>query len=76
MLWLYPRILEAFDTYRKIRIKFFSKLLIELLLSILLAEDFLYYAQSRDPKNDKFLTQKITHCWMQQFMDVHNIVLL
>jgi hypothetical protein len=57
-------------------VKFYSKLLIELTLSILLAEDSIYHAQSRDPKDDKLLTQKITHCWMQQFMDVHNIILL
>jgi hypothetical protein len=62
--------------YRKAGIKFSSKLLIELTLSILFAEDSIYHAQSRDPKDDKLLIQKITHCWMQQFMDVHNIVLL
>jgi hypothetical protein len=76
VLWLYPRVLEAFDTYRKVGIKFSSKLLIELTLSILLAEDSIYHAQSQDPKDDKFLTQKIIHYWMQQFMDVYNIVLL
>jgi hypothetical protein len=76
MLWLYPRVLEAFDTYRKAGIKFSSKLLIELILSILIAEDSIYHAQSRDPKDDRLLTQKITHCWMQQFMDMYNIVLL
>jgi hypothetical protein len=76
VLWLYLRILEAFDTYRKVGVKFSSKLFIELTLSILLAEDSIYRAQSRDPKNDKLLIQKITHCWMQQFMDVYNIVLL
>jgi hypothetical protein len=76
MLWLYPRVLEAFDTYRKAGVKFSSKLLIVLTFSILLAEDSIYYAQSWDPKDDKLLTQKIIHCWMQQFMMVHNIVLL
>jgi hypothetical protein len=62
--------------YRKAGIKFSSKLFIELTLSILLVEDSIYHAQFWDPKDDKFLTQKIIHCWMQQFMDVHNIVLL
>jgi hypothetical protein len=62
MLWLYPRILKAFDTYRKLGVKFSSKFLIELTLSILLAEDSIYHVQSRDPKDDKLLTQKITHC--------------
>jgi hypothetical protein len=76
VLWLYPRVLEAFDTYRKAGVKFSSKLLIELTLSILVADDSPYHAQSRDPKDDILLTQKITHCWMQRFMDAHNIVLL
>jgi hypothetical protein len=56
VLWLYPRVLEAFDMYRKARIKFSSKLLIELILSILLAKDSIYHAQSQDPKDDKLLT--------------------
>jgi hypothetical protein len=76
VVWLYPRVMEAFDTYKKVGIKLSSKLLIELILYFILAEDSIYYAQSRDPKDDKFLIQKITHCWMQQFIDVHNIVLL
>ena len=62
--------------YKKARIKFSSKLLIELILSILLAKDSIYHVQSWDPKNDKFLIQKVTHYWMQQFMDVYNIILL
>jgi hypothetical protein len=59
VLWLYPRILEAFNAYRKAGVKFSSKLLIELILSILLVEDSIYHAQSRDRKDDKLLTQKI-----------------
>jgi hypothetical protein len=62
--------------YKKAGVKFSFKLFIELTLSILLTEDSIYHDQSRDPKDDKLLTQKSTHCWMQQFMDVHNIVLL
>jgi hypothetical protein len=62
VLWFYPRNLEAFDTYKKVGVQFSSKLLIELTLSILLAKDSIYHAQSRDPKDDKLLTQKITHC--------------
>ena len=43
MLWLYSRILKAFDTYRKAKVKFSSKFLIKFILSILLAKDSLYH---------------------------------
>jgi hypothetical protein len=59
MLWLYSRVQEDFDTYRKVGVKFSSKLLIELILSILLAKDSIYHAQSRDPKDDKTPYPKI-----------------
>ena len=56
--------------------KFSSKLLIELALSILLAPDSIYTIHSRDPKDNRLLTKKICHSWMRQFMDVQIIVLL
>ncbi len=74
--WLYPLLLESFDIYRKSGVKFSSKLLGELSMSILLSPDSIYHAESRDPKDDKLLIGKITRSWIQQFMDVHNIVLL
>ena len=62
--------------YKKVGVEFSSKFLIEHTLSILFVKDSIYHAQSQDPKDDKLLIQKITHYWMHQFIDVHNIVLL
>ena len=56
--------------------KFSSRLLTELALSILLDPTSPYTAQSRDPKDDALLTSKFTPTWIQQFMYVHTIVLL
>ena len=56
--------------------KFLSRLLAELALSILLNPTSPYTAQSRDPKDDALLTSKFTPTWIQQFMHVHSIVLL
>ena len=56
--------------------KFSSRLLAELALSILLDPTSPYTAQSCDPKDDALLTSKFTPTWIQQFMHVHSIVLL
>ena len=56
--------------------KFSSRLLTELAMSILLDPTSLYTAQSRDPKDDALLTSKFTPTWIQQFMHVHSIMLL
>jgi hypothetical protein len=36
----------------------------------------IYTAQSRDPKDNRLLIEKLNHSWIQRFMDVHNIILL
>lgn len=74
--WLYPRLLEAFEKFKKSGVKFSSKLLCELALSVLLGPDSIFMAQSTDPKDNQLLAGKISHTWIQQFMDVHNVVLL
>ena len=74
--WLYPRLLHAFEQYKKASVKFSSKLLIELALLILLDQTSPYTIQLRDSKDNRILVEKLTHCWMQQFMHVHNVVLL
>jgi hypothetical protein len=76
VMWLYPQLLDAFDLFRKTSVKFSSKLLIELTLSVLLDPTSIYTAQSRDPKDNRLLIEKLNHSWVQQFMDVHNIILL
>ena len=76
VLWLYPILLQSFEVYKRSGVKFSPIFLIELALSLLLALDSPYTAQSRDPKDDKLLTGKITHSWIQHFMDASNIVLL
>jgi hypothetical protein len=76
VMWLYPQLLVAFDLFRKIGVKFSSKLLIELALSVLLDPTSIYITQSRDPKDNRLLIEKLNPSWVQRFMDVHNIVLL
>ena len=76
LMWLYLRLLEAFECYKISGVKFSCRLLIELANLILLGQDSQYTVHSRDPKDNILLTQKFTHSWGQQFMHVHNIVLL
>jgi hypothetical protein len=65
MMWLYPQLLDVFDLFRKTSVKFSSKLLIELALSMLLDPTSIYRAQSRDPKDNRFLIEKLNHSWIQ-----------
>jgi hypothetical protein len=76
VLWLYPNLFVAFEYLKRSAIKFSAKLLYELALSVLLGPDSIFTEQSWDPKDNKLLTKKICYSWIQQFMDVHNIVLL
>jgi hypothetical protein len=76
VMWLYLQLLNAFDLFRNTSVKFSSKLLIELALSVLLDPTPIYTNQSRDPKDNRLLIEKLNHSWIQRFMDVHNIVLL
>ena len=76
VLWMYPKLLVAFEQFKSIGVKFSSRLLIELTMSILLDPTSSYTIQSRDPKDNVLLTSKLTPSWIQQFMHVHNIVLL
>ena len=68
--------LKNFDRFRKSGVKFSSQLLRELAISILIALDSIFIASFVDPKDNVLLISKITHSWMNQFMDSHNIVLL
>ena len=76
VFWIYPKFFDAFDQFKKVGVKFFSRLLIELANSILLDPTSLYTAQSRDPNDNVLLTSKLTPSWVQQFMHVRNIALL
>ena len=73
---MYPKLVEEFDRLKKSGVKFSSQLLRELAISILVAPDSIITANSIDPKDNVLLITKITHSWMNQFMDSHNIVLL
>ena len=73
---VYPRLFETFECYKRTSIKFSYCLLLELTNSLLLVHDSPYSVHSCDPKDDVLFTQKLTHSWGQQFMHVHNIVLL
>ena len=59
VLWLYPRLLEAFECCKQIGVKFLCRLLLELANTILIALDPSYTIHSRDLKDDVFLTQKL-----------------
>jgi hypothetical protein len=76
VLWLYLNLLATFEHFKRFGIKFLAKLLCKLALSILLGQNSIYTKYSRDPKDNKLLTEKICYNWIKQFMDVHNIVLL
>ena len=56
--------------------KFSPSLLLELAITILVDPTSPYTALSRDPKDNVLLLEKLTHCWIQQFMHTQNIVLL
>ena len=70
---MYPKLLAAFESTG---VKFSSRLLIELAMSILLDPTSPYTVQSRHPKDNVLLTSKLTPSWIQQFMHVHIIVLV
>ena len=76
VIWMHPRLLTAFKQFRSAGVKFSSRLLAELTMSILLDPTSSYTAQSRDPKDNALLTSKFTPTWIQQFIHVHSIVLL
>jgi hypothetical protein len=59
VMWLYHELLVAFDLFRKTGVKFSSKLMIELTLSVLLDPTSIYTAQSRDPKDNRLLIEKL-----------------
>jgi hypothetical protein len=61
MMWLYPQLLDAFHLFRKTGVKFLSKLLIELAFLVLLDPTSIYTAQSRDPKDNRLLIEKLNH---------------
>jgi hypothetical protein len=60
-MWLYPQFFDAFDQFRKSSVKFSSKLLIEMALSVLLNPTSIYTIQSRDPKYNRLLIEKLNH---------------
>jgi hypothetical protein len=76
VLWLYPNLLAAFEHFKRSIVKFSAKLLYELALTVLLRQDSIFTEQSQDLKDNKLLIDKTYYSWIQQFMDVHNIVLL
>ncbi len=74
--WVYPELLLAFEHYQKAGVKFSARLLIELAETILFDPTSPYTIHSRDPKDNIFLSKKITPSWAQQFMHTYNLVLL
>ena len=60
VLWMYSRLLIAFEQFKSAGVKFSSRLLIELAMSILLDPTSPYTVQSCDPKDNALLTSKLT----------------
>ena len=56
IMWLYPRLLDAFECYRRSGVKFSCCLFIELVNSILLGQDSPYIVHFRNPKDKNLLT--------------------
>jgi hypothetical protein len=69
-------LLDAFERFKKSGVKFSARLFIELAMASLLDLISPYTILSCDPKDDVLLIEKLTKSWLQQFMFVHNIVLL
>ena len=65
VLWMYPRFLTAFEQFKSAGVKFSSRLVIELAMSILLDPTSPYITQSCDPKDNVLLTSKLTPSWIQ-----------
>ena len=65
IMWLYPRFLEAFECYKRTRVKFSYHLLLELANIILLAPDSPYTIHSCDSKDNVLFMQKLIHSWGQ-----------
>ena len=76
MMWLYPYLILALQQYQKASVKFSCRLLIELAQFFLFDPTSLYTIHSRDPKNNKLLSQKLIHNLVQQFMRLYNIIFL
>ena len=74
--WIYPRLSQSFETYKKVGVKFSPKLLIELAKTIFLGPDSPYTPASRDLRDENLILDKFTSSWIHQFMAVHNVVLL
>lgn len=74
--WLYLELLSEFERLRSTGMKFSAKLLRNLALEILINSNTNYNATYRDQRDGKLIVDKITCSWIQQFMAVHNIVLL
>jgi hypothetical protein len=65
VMWLYIQLLDAFHQLRKTGEKISSKLLIKPALSVLLDPISIYTTQSRDPKDNRLLIEKLNHSWIQ-----------
>ena len=74
--WIYPCLLQSFETYKKAGIKFSPKLLVELAKKNFLGPDSPYTLASRDLRDNIIILEKFTSSWVYQFMVVHNVVLL
>lgn len=62
--WLYRWLLESFQGHKKLKVKFSSKLLIELALFILIAPSSPYTHESKDPRDNRVLIEKLLISWM------------
>jgi hypothetical protein len=61
VLWLNPNFLAIFEHFKRSAVKFSAKFLYELALSVLLGPDSIFTEQSRDPKDNRLLTEKICY---------------
>jgi hypothetical protein len=51
-------------------VKFLSKLLIELALSVLLDPSSIYTTQFRNPKDNRLLIEKLNHSWVNLIKNI------
>ena len=72
---MFRKLHAAFEQFKSSGVKISSRLLIELVISILLDPIFPHTVQSHDCKDNSLLTSKLIPSWVQQFMHIHKYCL-
>ncbi|KAL0218070.1 hypothetical protein RCL1_008918 [Eukaryota sp. TZLM3-RCL] len=73
--WIYEQLVEEFDRLRKAGVAFDTNLLISLAKDIIEKSDHAVFKRGyKETEGSISIEQRITTCWMQLFMEHHNVV--